>query len=876
MNKNVVENKIMSILKDMKNVYPIVNIHLIDVIVKLNDPKMFKKLLNVLDCMLEGSLNSVKTALIVYLILLFKVKQDLFLILVDNLSIYFKVIIKYYKYNNQLYIKQFINNYLHLLSNNITNCNYGNKLVNSIYDNLITSKNDKNSGVNSDIIPYVNLYYNLLQQLHCTSATTSFNNKGIKVELQMTNKAKEEVRQNGSESVDNWDNENIYKVLNSINMYDKNCNVFLAVIKSLMNKLLLNSPDPKLIFSEIMLKTDCNSFKITLIKMLILNNNFNLTTELLSHYTRVRDKKSETAESKEDFYSGLLDLYISVLTKYVNIMVNKRLNNRELINYTSILCDNVKILNKVQDKNDVLLERFYNHIKDFKTNSSPSVDTNTIFENILLVTLYLYYVTNTHLKRSYEDGLLASFMNYMYCYVTGKENKQADDENLLYNMIIYNIFNYDKDEDLMNKLYSAINKLVFKCVNEKFSSQIWETIFKITLNNDFNIINDILIGNNILKQGEYHEEIEEDDEDTDEDEDADADEDDTEISEDEEDTSSVDEEAEDKSDDDEEDTATELENDADDLVVESLSELINETPNVNKEKEKKKDYSLKITGYNLLLYLDNLDLDRLYLVLKDYNSSFKHNYSHAIHKFLTKMAENTTASANNVSVKNNAPEDLGANVFVTVKIGDDEKKFELSEKVVRVVNYVLNNKNMKNALVLSFKIMSKNHVDMEKVLNYMTCMMYTKRTVLNHDILITLYKTFKVPCKVNLFELLTNNMKSVIKSKLLTLYTFLLNNDQVDTIEDDLEVVNKLLLQFNKTEKEDGEFEVKVMDTGPTTSKQYVKSLILCINNMVRHVKKGPKLKENKEVLDKLNEINQVVKLLNNKVINKYYVKYTM
>ncbi|XP_954936.1 uncharacterized protein TA03525 [Theileria annulata] len=852
---NVVENKIMSILKDMKNVYPIVNIYVIDVIAKLNDPEIFKKLLNVLDCMLESSLNSVKTALTVYLILLFKARSELFLILIDNLSIYFKVIIKYYKYNNQLYIKQFINNYLHLLSTSITSYSCGNKLVSTIYNNLIMSKNDRNTGVNSDIIPYVNIYYNLLQNLYCDENTFMTKDMTSKAELQ-EDIDKEEIKESGAESFDNWNNENIYKVLNSINLYDKNSNVFLAVIKSLMNKLLLNLPNPRSIFNELMSKIHSDSFKISLIKLLILNNNFSLTTELLLHYTGVKDGKSESAESSV-FNTGLLDLYVTVLTKNVNIIVNKRLSNKELSNHCSILCNNVEILNKVKG-DDELLEKFYNLIKEFKTNISPNLDTEVILENTLIVTLLVYYIINTNLQPS--DDVLQIFMNHMYNYVTRKEHdKHEPDDNLLYNMIVYNIFNYD-DENLMNKLYNTVNKLTFKCVNKKFNSQIWDTIFKITLNNDLHIINEMLTINNILKQEDEESEDDEFTESASEEDDEDS-----EVKEDE-DTNSLEE------DNDEEDTDKEFEGDVDDLVVENFNELINET-SVSKEKEKKKNYSLKITGYNLLLYLDSLDLNRLYLVLKDYNTSLKHNYSNAIYKFLSKMADNPMPP-NVVSIKDNGSELVSDNVCVTVKVCDEEEKFELSEKVVRVLNYVLNNKNMKNVIVLTFKIMSKNGVHVEKVLNYITCVMYTKRTVTNHDILITLYKTFRVPCKINLFKLLTNNMKSVIKSKLLTLYTFLLNNDQVWSIEEVLQVVHKLLLELNRAGSEETGSELKFMDTVPNVSKQYLKSLVLCINNLVRHMNKSSKLKENKQVQGKLNEINQVIKTLNNKVINKYYVKY--
>uniref|UniRef100_A0A3B0MVA4 Uncharacterized protein n=1 Tax=Theileria annulata TaxID=5874 RepID=A0A3B0MVA4_THEAN len=869
---NNVENKIMSILKDMKNVYPIVNIYVIDVIAKLNDPEIFKKLLNVLDCMLESSLNSVKTALTVYLILLFKARSELFLILIDNLSIYFKVIIKYYKYNNQLYIKQFINNYLHLLSTSITSYNCGNKLVNTIYNNLIMSKNDKNSGINSDIIPYVNIYYNLLQNLYCDENTFMTKDMSSRAELQEVID-KEEIKQSGTESFDNWNNENIYKVLNSINLYDKNSNVFLAVIKSLMNKLLLNLPDPRAIFNELMSKIHYDSFKISLIKLLILNNNFSLTSELLLHYTGLKDEKSESVESSV-FNTGLLDLYVTVLTKNVNTIVNKRLSNKELSNYCSILCNNVEILNKVKGE-DELLEKFYNLIKEFKTNITPNLDTEVILENTLIVTLLVYYIINTNLQRS--DDVLQLFMNHIYNYVTTKEHdKHEPDDNLLYNMIVYNIFNYD-DENLMNKLYNTVNKLAFKCVNKKFNSQNWDTIFKITLNNDLNIINEMLTSNNILKQegeesedDEYTESAsEEEEEDTDEDDEVEEDE-DTVVSDDEDDEEGDTEEEDNNVD--EEDTDKEFEGDVDDLVVENFSELINET-SVSKEKEKKKDYSLKITGYNLLLYLDSLDLNRLYLVLKDYNTSLKHNYSNAIYKFLSKMADNSMP-VNDVSIKDNGSELASDNVCVTVKVCDEEEKFELSEKVVRVLNYLLNNKNMKNVIVLTFKIMSKNGVDVEKVLNYITCVMYTKRTVTNHDILITLYKTFRVPCKINLFKLLMNNMKSVIKSKLLTLYTFLLNNDQVWSIEEVLQVVHKLLLELNRAGNEESGSELTFMDTVPNVSKQYLKSLVLFINNLVRHINKSSKLKENKQVHGKLNEINQVVKTLNNKVLNKYYVKY--
>ncbi|XP_954110.1 uncharacterized protein TA02840 [Theileria annulata] len=286
---------------------------------------------------------------------------------------------------------------------------------------------------------------------------------------------------------------------------------------------------------------------------------------------------------------------------------------------------------------------------DFWIPKIPTFNTN-LNDKILqfkykIVKLFLYYIINTSLQLS--DDVLQIFMNHMYNYFTRKEHdKHEPDDNLLYNMIIYNIF---------------INKLAFKCVNKNFNSQNWDTIFKITLNNDLHIIDEMLTSDNILKQ--EGEESEDDDE-----------------------------------------------------FTESASEEDDEDSEVKEDED------------------------------------------------------------------TNSLEEEDKNV-------DEEEKFELSEKVVRVVNYLLNNKNMKNVSDLKFKIMIK---------------------------------------------------------------------------------FGALKRSYRAGNKESGS-ELKFMDAVPNVSKQYLKSLVLFINNLVIHINKSSKLKENKQVQGKLNEINQVVKTLNNKVLNKYY-----
>nr|PVC49709.1 hypothetical protein MACL_00002816 [Theileria orientalis] len=344
---------------------------------------------------------------------------------------------------------------------------------------------------------------------------------------------------------------------------------------------------------------------------------------------------------------------------------------------------------------------------------------------------------------------------------------------------------------------------------------------------------------------------------------------------------------------------------------------------------KGEQHGIKEAGYSLLLNVvenDNssgrdehrlervMSLTDLLELLDDYVKSTKFNYNSKISKLIRELAKVKQVAV--VSVQNKEEllkskrskrTNLGSNNNNNNKTRGDnnnnktrgdinnnkEQDFDVDgnvEMINKIIQILLYNKNSRGVLVNVVEIMSKivkNSKLMTVIVNYMVFLVLTKRTNVNVNTLVELYKKYE--CVLNMFKILQVLSKNVMKSQLLVFTSRVIemnkyyNKEGADLeeyiskvgsgnfreymsgkdVKEDLNVLLNHVMQFSETstivespelttsesvssalEPESGNSpkRVKIDENRKKNrgeySSQYVKAIVVSINTMYHYVNK--------------------------------------
>ncbi|BAM41336.1 conserved hypothetical protein [Theileria orientalis strain Shintoku] len=681
------------------------------------------------------------------------------------------------------------------------------------------------------------------------------------------------------------------------------------------------------------LKRDEKKFKyvLYLVKLLIIDNFYNL--KILSKYISneyklgVRSERCGTEMSREDMEEDVYELYATLLVKYLGNLENKfnKLGVNELNNYYTILVSQVNALYEEEvnaETDDSVLNvrnRFLLLVKTATTKYNCATDVDdkrTLMNLIVMISVCVYLVLRVR-EDVEEDRMFLDYFGHLYKYVNNNEVSEEERRQLHYLTVNYKFNNRIGKQ--LESMFELVNGLVWRLVSEELDEEFCKKILKTTLTCDLNVIKS-------LSKVDYSTDDsseEDDDDDMDEDE-QDEDEQDEDESEEQENQKELEEQDNDESDDDleeEEEDDDVLLNDYDKIYDEltTKSEFTFDRKKIKEEHSVKgEQHGIKEAGYSLLLNhrLERvMSLTDLLELLDDYVKSTKFNYNSKISKLIRELAKVKQVAV--VSVQNKEEllkskrskrTNLGSNNNNNNKTRGDnnnnktrgdnnnnkEQDFDVDgnvEMINKIIQILLYNKNSRGVLVNVVEIMSKivkNSKLMTVIVNYMVFLVLTKRTNVNVNTLVELYKKYE--CVLNMFKILQVLSKNVMKSQLLVFTSRVIemnkyyNKEGADLeeyiskvgsgnfreymsgkdVKEDLNVLLNHVMQFSETstivespelttsesvssalEPESGNSpkRVKIDENRKKNrgeySSQYVKAIVVSINTMYHYVNNG-------------------------------------
>ncbi|UKK01397.2 DNA-directed DNA polymerase [Theileria orientalis] len=657
----------------------------------------------------------------------------------------------------------------------------------------------------------------------------------------------------------------------------------------------------------------------------------------------IEDMEAVEGANKED---EVLELYSTLLVKYLGNLENKfnKLGINELNNYYTILVAQVNAFypEKVNTETDDSVFNIRNKFlilvktKSTKYNSTTDVDDKRTLMNLIVMIAVCMYLVLLERESVEVDKMLLDYLSLLYKYFN---NEVSDEENrqLHYLSLNYTFNNSNSKASLsasattaspevkgkqLESMFELVNGLVWRRVLEELDHEFCKAIVKTTLTCDLNVLNSL---SNVDYSMDDSSEDDEDDDNDDDDMDEDEEESEDDEMDDEEDDEEEGEESDDEEDDDRDDESHHDQDDEDeeDVVLNDYDKIYDElttksefTFDRKKIKEehsvKGEQHRIKEAGYSLLLNLvenDNnsgnyqhriesvLSLSDLLGLLDDYVKSTKFNYNSKISKLIRDLSKTKQVVISNsqnkeelTKSKKSKKTQRGSN-----KTNNNNKQyFDVDsnvEMINKIINMLLYNRNCRGVLVNIVEIVSKivnNSKLITVIVNYMVFLVLTKRTNVNVNILVELYKKYE--CILNMFKILEVLSKNVMKSQLLIFSSRVIemnkyyNNDEVDLeeyvskigspnfgdyvsnkdVKEDLTILLNHVMQFSETstivesselttselvssqlesENSNSPKRVKIDENKRKNkgeySSQYVKAIVVSINTMYHYVNKN-------------------------------------